>query len=194
MRDAPACCCAVDDRRIPPFVLDNLCRRLFQPPGRFLSRYLRPGDRVADLGCGPGYFTLPMTRLVGDRGRVFAVDLDPTAIDRVRRRAARLPAGGVVDARVASAAAIDHIESGSIDFVLADGLLCCMKDHAGAMRQVARILSASGKAWLSVMKLARGNDPRSVTATEWDAILGGVRVHQSGEGLLSRWALVGPLP
>jgi len=194
VRDATSCSCAVDDRRIPLFVLDNAVRRLVQPPRRFLGRHLRPGDSVADLGCGPGHFTLPMTRLVGDGGRVIAVDFDPSAIERLRRKAARRGAAEVVQAHVASAAEIDFIETGSLDFVLAEGLLCCMTDHAGAVRQIARILRPAGRAWLSVMKHAPAGDPRSVTADEWASILGGMRVLRSGAGLFTRWALVSPRP
>lgn len=194
VRDAPTCSCAVDDRRIPAFVLDNLVRRLFQPPRRFVSRYLRTGDRVADLGCGPGHFTVPMSKMVRDGGRVFAVDFDPGAIEKVKRKVTRLGLGHVLDARVASAAEIDFVESGSLDFVLAEGLLCCMKDHAGALAQIQRILRPEGKAWLSVMKFGRPDDPRTVTASEWTSILNTMRVLESGESLMSRWALVSPSP
>ena len=194
MRDAPSCSCTVDDRRIPSFLLDNVLRRLARPPRRFLERYLSLGDRVADLGCGPGHFTVPITEIIGDAGHVFAIDLDPTAIARLRRRIASRDVGRIVDARVASAADIDFIDTGSLDFVLAEGLLCCMKDHVGAMEQILRILRPAGTAWLSVMKLGRPEDPRSVTATEWTSILNRTRVLESGEGPFSRWALVGPLP
>ncbi|MEJ2291257.1 MAG: class I SAM-dependent methyltransferase [Deinococcales bacterium] len=194
VRDAPTCSCAVEDRRIPAFLLDNLLRRLFQPPRRFVARYVRAGDRVADLGCGPGHFTVPMSKAVREGGRVFAVDFDPDAIGKVRRKIARLGLGHVVDARVASAAEIDFVEAGSLDFVLAEGLLCCMQDHAGALEQIRRILRPKGKAWLSVMKFGRPDDPRTVTASEWTSILNTMRVLESGESLLSRWALVSPSP
>lgn len=190
MRDAPSCSCAIDDRRIPLFVLDNLLRRMVQPPARFLARHVRPGDRAADLGCGPGHFTVPMARLVGDSGRVVAVDFDGSAIARLQRKAARSRIGHLVDARVASAAEIDFVPSGSLDFVLAEGLLCCMADHDGAVAQIERVLRPEGKAWLSVMKGGRGSDPRSVSKAEWRAILARLRVLAAGESLLSRWALV----
>lgn len=192
MHDAPSCSCGVGDRRLPPFVLDNLVRRLLQPPRRFLARHLRPGDRVADLGSGPGHFTVAMTRIVGDGGRVHAVDFDPRAIARLRRKAERCGVSHIVDARVASAASIDFIASASLDFVLAEGLLCCMTDHAGALRQIERVLRPTGKAWLSVMRGARAGDPRTVTAEEWASILNGMHVHEAGHGLLTRWALVSP--
>jgi len=36
---------------------------------------LKPGDAVCDLGCGNGFYTLKLSKLVGDRGRVLAVDI-----------------------------------------------------------------------------------------------------------------------
>jgi len=42
-----------------------------------------------DMGCGDGYFTFPAARIVGPRGRVNAVDIDPDAIGRLRGQAMR---------------------------------------------------------------------------------------------------------
>lgn len=125
---------------------------------------------------------------------MFAVDLDARAIETLKRKAARRGVDPFVETHVASAAEVDFIESGSLDFVLAEGLLCCMKDHEGALRQIQRILRPTGRAWLSVMRFGRSDDPRAVTATEWTAILKGMRVVEAGRGTFSRWALVSPLP
>lgn len=45
----------------------------------FLRERVRPGDRVADATCGNGHDTLFLARLVGERGRVFAFDLQERA-------------------------------------------------------------------------------------------------------------------
>ena len=42
---------------------------------------LRPGDVVADVGAGSGYFTWRMARLVGPQGRVYAVDIQQLMLD-----------------------------------------------------------------------------------------------------------------
>jgi ubiquinone/menaquinone biosynthesis C-methylase UbiE len=47
---------------------------------------LRPGDRVADIGAGSGYFTLPLARAVGPSGRVHAVDVDEEMNEYLRKR------------------------------------------------------------------------------------------------------------
>lgn len=51
---------------------------------------LKPGMTVCDLGCGNGYWTLPMARDVGDEGRVLAVDIQPEMLRLLRERSARV--------------------------------------------------------------------------------------------------------
>ena len=46
---------------------------------------LKPGDVVADIGAGTGYFTLPMARMVGEGGRVLAVDIQPEMLAIIER-------------------------------------------------------------------------------------------------------------
>jgi len=48
---------------------------------------LKPGDRVADLGAGSGYFTLPIAKAVGPKGKVYAIDVLPEMLDYIRQRA-----------------------------------------------------------------------------------------------------------
>jgi predicted methyltransferase len=46
----------------------------------------KPGHRVADIGCGFGYFTFRLAARVGAEGKIYAVDIDEEAVDKVRRR------------------------------------------------------------------------------------------------------------
>jgi ubiquinone/menaquinone biosynthesis C-methylase UbiE len=48
---------------------------------------LKPGNRVADIGSGDGYFTLRLARAVGEQGHVFAVDVDASALAALKDRA-----------------------------------------------------------------------------------------------------------
>jgi len=180
------------DRRIPPILTNNFLRYWFSPPGRLVRKYVSAGTRVADLGCGAGFHTIVLARAVGDGGRVHAVDFDGKAIGRLQRRARRHGFDRVIAAHTASAAEIDFIPDASVHFVLAEGLLCCMTDHAGAVRQIRRILHPAGRAYLSVVKLARPDDPRGVSGAEWERLLSAFSPLDRGEGLMSRWALVGP--
>jgi ubiquinone/menaquinone biosynthesis C-methylase UbiE len=63
----------------------------WQRPDRVLDALaLRPGDQVADIGSGEGWFSFYLADAVGPEGRVYAVDVDPAAIrtveDEARRR------------------------------------------------------------------------------------------------------------
>jgi predicted methyltransferase len=49
-----------------------------------------PGSHVADIGAGNGYFTFHLARRVGAAGRVYAVDVQRTALEDIRRRTAAL--------------------------------------------------------------------------------------------------------
>jgi predicted methyltransferase len=50
---------------------------------------VKAGTRVADIGSGSGYFTFRLAAVVGAEGRVYAVDIDEEAINKVRERKER---------------------------------------------------------------------------------------------------------
>lgn len=60
----------------------------WQQPQRVIAALnLRPGDRVADLGSGGGYFTFRLAEAVGPAGKVYAVDIDQDMVDLIAKRA-----------------------------------------------------------------------------------------------------------
>ena len=84
------------------FTLTNVFRRIAQDPVRILRPYLRDGDTALDIGCGPGFFTVPMARMVGDRGLVVAVDIQKEMLDKTRRRAERAGVAGRIRLQLAT--------------------------------------------------------------------------------------------
>jgi SAM-dependent methyltransferase len=83
--------------RLKGFAYSGPGRDRWQHPDRVVAALaLRPGQRVADLGAGGGYFTLRLARAVGPEGRVYAVDTDPDMRELVADRAARDGRGNVV--------------------------------------------------------------------------------------------------
>ena len=55
--------------------LDNSARRLLQNPKKILSEFIREDMHVLDLGCGPGYFTVEIAKMLKGSGKVVAADL-----------------------------------------------------------------------------------------------------------------------
>lgn len=58
-----------------------------QPEAVIESLRIRPGDDVADLGAGSGYFTIRLAQVVGPGGKVYAVDVDPQVLEQIEHRA-----------------------------------------------------------------------------------------------------------
>jgi ubiquinone/menaquinone biosynthesis C-methylase UbiE len=61
----------------------------------FQALGLQDGSRVADIGAGPGFFTIPMARIVGKIGRVFAVDIDEEVLKTLRQRVGEAALGNI---------------------------------------------------------------------------------------------------
>ena len=55
----------------------------------FKQLKLAPGMAVCDLGCGNGYWTLPMARDVGEGGKVYAVDIQREMLQKLRQRSSK---------------------------------------------------------------------------------------------------------
>ncbi len=65
-------------------------RRRWQNPETILTHIgLKPGQTLVDVGCGNGFFAVPATRIVGEGGKVYGLDIDASAIDELRERARR---------------------------------------------------------------------------------------------------------
>ena len=66
---------------------DNPLLPLFKNPYRLLEAAgLKPGQKVMEVGCGPGFFTIPAAKIVGKEGLIYAVDVHPLAIKRIKEK------------------------------------------------------------------------------------------------------------
>jgi len=69
--------------------LASSLRKLWQNPDAILDGLVHTGDTVVDIGCGPGFFTLPLARMTGQEGCVIAVDLQEEMLRMMHQRAER---------------------------------------------------------------------------------------------------------
>jgi ubiquinone/menaquinone biosynthesis C-methylase UbiE len=97
--------------------LDRPERETEEEPDKALDAIgIRPGMTVADVGAGTGYMSLRMARRVGPNGKVYANDLQPEMLTRLRARAQREKLSNVET--VLGAEADPKLPAGKIDLIL----------------------------------------------------------------------------
>ncbi|HLN87408.1 MAG TPA: class I SAM-dependent methyltransferase [Candidatus Limnocylindrales bacterium] len=83
-----ACCLLAGCGKLKQWAYEGFNRDQWQQPEKVIAALtLRPGDQVADLGAGGGYFTFKLAKAVGSAGKVYAVDIDREMIDLIAQRA-----------------------------------------------------------------------------------------------------------
>ena len=99
-------------------VLDNILRRIFTNRRRkVLEAGIKEGDKVLELGCGPGFFTEVISIIVGPAGKVYAHDVQPEMIEKLKRKIRKKKLENIVP--LLSSSALLPIEVGSVDVVFA---------------------------------------------------------------------------
>jgi ubiquinone/menaquinone biosynthesis C-methylase UbiE len=127
------------------YFLLNPIRRLAQRPRRILRPFVRPGMLVVEPGCGMGFFTLDLVRMVGPQGRVVAVDLQEEMLAGLRRRAARAGFEGRIDIRLARPDRLGIADvAGQVDLVLAFYVVHELREPAAFFDEITAALKPGG--------------------------------------------------
>ncbi len=124
--------------------VDDSERRKWQEPESIL-RYigLEPGQTFVDVGCGEGYFALPAARLVGEKGQVYALDRDPSAVAVL---AGKARAEGLVNLVLKAARAEDSVPCrGCADIVFFGIVLHDFEDPARVLANAREMIKPSGR-------------------------------------------------
>lgn len=82
-------------------LLASPIRRLVENPEKMMRPFVREGMVVLEPGCGMGFFSIPIARLVGKNGSVVVVDVQQAMLDGVRKRAEKAGVSGIIDCRLA---------------------------------------------------------------------------------------------
>ena len=116
---------------------------LFRDPYQVLNAGgLEPGQKVLEVGCGPGFFTIPAARIAGQEGSVLALDVNPLAVEHVQQKIGR---AGVTNAQVmlANAAQTDLPDHG-FDLTFLFGLARPIGDMDKMWSELHRLLKPQG--------------------------------------------------
>lgn len=122
--------------------LDNPVRGWIHPPARLFGEYVKPGMTVADVGCGVGFFTLPLARMVGANGRVIGVDLQPEALARIDKKAQKRGLHRIVETRKCDSDDIGALPP--LDFALSFYMAHETPDLDAFFKRMARAVKSGG--------------------------------------------------
>jgi ubiquinone/menaquinone biosynthesis C-methylase UbiE len=119
----------------------------------FRAGAIRPGDRVLDIGAGSGTDTLIASRMVGEAGKVWALDITPAMLDKLR---ATLESAGIRNVEViAGDAERIPLPDNSVDVVTSNGVLNLVPDKRRAFAEIFRVLRRDGHVQIADVVIAR---------------------------------------
>lgn len=126
------------------FSLDEATRRSWFNPEKILTDAgLRSGMVFIDIGCGDGFFTMLASQVVGEKGKVYAVDIDDDAIERLKRRVVEK---GLINVKAVAAEAEETVFcEACADIVFYSIVLHDFRDSAKVLRNAKRMVKPSGK-------------------------------------------------
>jgi len=126
--------------------LDNPIRKLVHKPHRILEAYISKGMTVLDLGCGPGFFTIEMAKLVGETGRVIAADLQQGMLDKVAGKIR----GTDLEQRIELHKCQDDMIgiSKKVDFVMAFWMVHEVPDQQRLFEELKSVMNPGGRIWI----------------------------------------------
>jgi ubiquinone/menaquinone biosynthesis C-methylase UbiE len=147
------------------FSLENGLRKKVHKPELLLKEFVKPGSVAVDIGCGPGYFSIPMAKLVGKDGKVISVDLQRRMLDKMNYSAKKHNVEDII--QTINCTAGDICVSEKADFVLTFWMVHEVEDVTALMKQIQKImkpgslyllsepfLHVSGKRYAEILTLA----------------------------------------
>ena len=155
--------------------LDNRVRRWLQDPRKILRPYIKEGMTVLDIGCGPGFFTVDIARLVGESGRVIAADLQEGMLRRIEKKIRKTDLEGRITLHKCEEDGIGLSET--VDLITALYMIHEISDQEAFLKELRSLLNPNGQVFIMeppfhVSKAAFEETMRKAQAIGFDAVEG----------------------
>jgi ubiquinone/menaquinone biosynthesis C-methylase UbiE len=123
--------------------LDSKLRNFLQNPRKIVSPYVKEGMSVLDIGCGPGFFTVEMAKLVGNHGKVVAADLQEDMLGLVRKKIEKTSIQKIVELYHCKKDKIGLTEA--FDFILLFYVLHEVDNQSAFVEEIYSLLKPKGR-------------------------------------------------
>ena len=164
---------------------DNPLLPILKNPYRLLETAgLGLGQKVMEVGCGPGFFTIPAAKIVGTGGIVYAVDVNPRAIKRVEEKVRKYGINNIKP--ILGNAANSGLQDSSIDLAFVFGLRYIAGGLSNLISEMYRILKAGG---ILSFEKTTGSDNKLINEVER---AGFIKTEKKGRILV--FAKIGNIP
>lgn len=118
----------------------------FMNPDKIVEElHLKSGIIVADFGCGAGYFTIPIAKVIKNSGKIYALDVLNETLENVLSKAKLYDLLNVETVRAnVEVVGGSKIENNSVDLVVLANILFQCNDHNSVLTEAKRILKNEG--------------------------------------------------
>ena len=125
------------------YTFDNRFRTFFHDPEKMLGSYVSAGMTVLDVGCGMGFFSIGLARLVGDSGCVIAADVQSKMLAVMQKRSEKAGVSNIIRPHKSDPANLG-VET-PVDFVLAFWMVHEVPDAKLFFHQIRACLKPNGR-------------------------------------------------
>ncbi len=131
-------------------------RDMFIPPKEIVTQAgIKPGFHVLDYGCGAGSYSIAAANIVGESGKVYALDIQPLAVEMVKNKSEKKGLNNIETI-------LSHCRTGlpdeSIDFVILFDIYHELSEPESVLQELHRVLKPDGKLSFSDHHLKEGAD------------------------------------
>jgi len=102
---------------------------------------IKEGQTILDFGCGPGFYAIAAAKMVGAKGKVYALDIHPLAVQSVEKKAKK---EGLTNITTILSDKDTRLPDQSIDVALAYDMIHMVKNKQALARELRRVLKPNG--------------------------------------------------
>ena len=123
-------------------LLDTSLRKLLQDPQKILKPFIKEGMTVLDVGCGPGYFSVEIAKMLNGSGKVIAADLQEGMLNMIRKKISGTPLEQRIELHKSNFESIGVTEK--VDFILAFWMVHEVRNQDKFFAELYSVLKPNG--------------------------------------------------